>query len=82
MPDGPNVLPDDLDNVRVLVTATGATGTVRTRVGSNDSAMPANKVAIIFDQSPGEFMYLKPNEICDLATVLSPDADPVAMWLR
>ena len=48
-------LPDELDNLRVKNEAEH-TGTFRSREGSNDRAMPANKALFILDHSPGTFV--------------------------
>ena len=70
-PDSPpSSFPAELDTCRVRLTATGRTATVRTRVGSKDSAMPANKVALLFDEQPGECLFYKPEELDTVASVL------------
>ena len=76
-PNGVPGLPDELDNCRVRLTATGATGTTRTRDGSNDTAMPNTKVAVIFDNTPASWVLLRPDELPQAVTVLTPESDLV-----
>ena len=85
-----DALPEDLDLVRIRVkqvgptgTTTGTTtGTIRTRDGSGDSVMPANKVMYILDGRGGEHQYYKREDLEQRASPLIPTSDPVSPALR
>ena len=58
------------DRVRVRHLALKRVGTLRTRSGSGDNAMPANKLLLIFDDGRGDHLYIKPDDLGSAAQTL------------
>ena len=63
------------DLQRVVHVESGKVGTVRTRAGSNDAAMVANKLIVIFDDGRGEHVVVKPDDIATAVKVLTKEED-------
>ena len=53
----------DYDLYRVKLKEDGRVGTCRTRSGSNDLMVPANKLLVLFDYSPSDVMLVKPEPV-------------------
>ena len=66
-------LVDDTDADGMRATFTGRLGTLRTREGSKDHNIPANKVLFIFDDGAGDHMLLKLEETKNLLSEVQDD---------
>ena len=66
----------ELDLVRVRLTGSGATGTLRTRDGSGDTAIPAHKVAFLDDAGGGQHVLFKTDDVHKHVAVLKVEEDP------
>ena len=65
----------DWDNVRARHKASGHVGTVRTREGSNDHTIPANKIMFLRDTGRGEHILIKYDDVQEELEILDADAD-------
>ena len=67
----------DLDLLRVRTKEDSRTGTLRTRDGSGDKNIPANKVMLIFDEHSGKYHCLiKADDVPTMVTILEESTDP------
>ena len=67
----------DWDKVRARHKASGHVGTVRTREGSNDHTIPANKIMFLRDAGRGEHILIKHDDVQDELEILNADDDNV-----
>ena len=74
---GASAFPEEVDLLRVRVKANGVAGTVRTREGSKDHCIPANKVIVLIDGKPNEIVYVKRDALDDTVEVLAEKDDKV-----
>ena len=65
----------DYDRVRVRHLASKRVGTLRTRSGCSDQAMPANKLVLIFDDGRRDHLYIKPDDLSSATKVLTEEED-------
>ena len=75
-------LPAELDLLRVRRKVNGDFGTIRTRDGSHDSQIPANKALYIRDGSDGFNYTFKPEDFHNEFDVVSADSDPTPAQKR
>ena len=73
---------DDYDLKRGRLKDGGQVGTLRTREGSNDSVLPAHKVAFIHDEGAGRHVLLKHDEVLEHVEILSSEDDTTPATLR
>jgi hypothetical protein len=71
---------EDLDLMRVQ--HNGATGTVRTREGSNDTVIPATKAVVLYDKGQGEHVLLRRDEVAKTVVKLTEESDKVPEHMR
>jgi hypothetical protein len=72
---------DEMDLARARRKSDGQTGTIRTRDGSKDMAIPAHKVLFIYDNSSGGFTTMKQEEMQSDYELLGDD-DPTPVNMR
>eukprot|EP00900_Chrysochromulina_parva_P006390 jgi/Chrpa1/15752/Chrysochromulina_OHIO_Genome00026249-RA len=79
---GGNNWHDKMDLARARRKSDGQTGTIRTRDGSKDMAIPANKVLFIYDNSSGGFTTMKQEEMQSDYEFLGDEVDPTPVNMR